>query len=443
MQVKKDIYIKTVKMLLEHGANVNLKDKKDKSALRYASCKGFTTTVKLLLNHKANVRGSDGLSDAYWNGHIEVAALLIKYGANLDCHCSTNDQTSLMIAIQRKDVKIIEQLLELGANVNIQDKRGQTALIIACKNEPEVEPLNELEKLIRELETRIVLLGKDIIEMLLSHGAHTNLKDCSGLTALFYAYKNGYDEVATMLIKHGANLDYQSKYSRRTSLMFAIQKQNTKVAKQLLEFGASVDTQNKDGQTALIIGCSNRDAEGIELLLKFGANMNIQDDSGQTALNVATLYKNIEAIQLLIKYDADMNVQNRQGHTALMIACEKGYEDIVTLLLTKEGNVNMQNKDGWTALMLACQHGHIKTIKYLIEYGADVNLVKNDGWTALTLAEMNHHTKTVDLLVEYGAMGAISPKQHFRHSTYTEEDSGYSSAEKGNQTLSSMHVYIS
>ncbi len=83
--------IETVKLLLDSGANINDKTKKGNAALMLASYKSNDTssneTVKLLLDSGAdvnlkNINDKTALNLASYNNNIETIKLLLDYGAN-------------------------------------------------------------------------------------------------------------------------------------------------------------------------------------------------------------------------------------------------------------------------------------------------------------------------------------------------------------------------
>ena len=66
------------------------------------------------------------------NGHLEIVKLLLESGANVHIK-DKGDQTALHLASRNGHLEIVKLLLESGANVNIKDKNGQTALHYASR----------------------------------------------------------------------------------------------------------------------------------------------------------------------------------------------------------------------------------------------------------------------------------------------------------------------
>ena len=76
-------------------------------------------------------------------------------------------------------LRIVRLLLDRGANVNIQNNYGQTALIVASR------------------KGRI-----DIVESLLDSGADPNIRNNDGGTALMIAEREGHDDIAELIYDH-------------------------------------------------------------------------------------------------------------------------------------------------------------------------------------------------------------------------------------------------
>lgn len=108
--------------------------------------------------------------------HKAVAALLLDYGVDVDSRSDDRGYSALMDAVQQGDEAMLRLLLEHGADVNIQSKDGQTALILAIGR-------NDLE----------------LTSLLLENGANPQLTDKLGLSALKYARLFNKPEILALL----------------------------------------------------------------------------------------------------------------------------------------------------------------------------------------------------------------------------------------------------
>jgi ankyrin repeat protein len=129
--------------------------------------KPASTPNQQLLDQKLfNVVGESELSQNPDDAQAAIAA--ITAGANVNARNRLGD-TPLLIAARNGRVNVLKVLLDKGANVNAQDdNRGQTALIVAVGNVAAGDGDNDVEAV------RLLIVG----------GADVNMKDNNGLTAL-------------------------------------------------------------------------------------------------------------------------------------------------------------------------------------------------------------------------------------------------------------------
>lgn len=71
--------------------------------------------------------GNTCLRAAIWHNQIKMVKLLIDHGANINT--KSNGDTPLHLAVRYNRVEIIKILLKNGANINIKDKYGNTPLM--------------------------------------------------------------------------------------------------------------------------------------------------------------------------------------------------------------------------------------------------------------------------------------------------------------------------
>ncbi|MGA8788730.1 MAG: ankyrin repeat domain-containing protein [Paenarthrobacter sp.] len=126
-----------VRELIAAGGNVNAKDDIQDSAFLYAGAEGFNEVLQLTLDAGADVRstnryGGTALIPASEHGHTDTVRILIAAGVPVD-HVNNLGWTAMQEAIllnnggpNQQDV--VRQLLEAGANPDIRDPQGRTAL---------------------------------------------------------------------------------------------------------------------------------------------------------------------------------------------------------------------------------------------------------------------------------------------------------------------------
>ncbi|MBV8810416.1 MAG: ankyrin repeat domain-containing protein [Acidobacteriaceae bacterium] len=121
------------KLLIDAGFDVNRPTLSGSTYLNDAALKGHEKLAQLLLDRGANLEsrnltGGTPLHDAALAGSAEVITLLLKWGAQIDALDGDAGATPLMLAASMDRVKAVEALLDNGADANVKDRIGRTAL---------------------------------------------------------------------------------------------------------------------------------------------------------------------------------------------------------------------------------------------------------------------------------------------------------------------------
>ncbi|CAE7733005.1 unnamed protein product, partial [Symbiodinium pilosum] len=110
--------------------------------------------------------------------------------------------------------------------------------------------------------------------MLLQAGADTDLQNKAGRTALMEAARSGHTEIAQLLLQTGAEtaLKVSDGCYRYTALVEAAFFGHTEIVRLLLKAGAESDLKDQFGRTALLQAASKGRRQIVQLLLQAGAN---------------------------------------------------------------------------------------------------------------------------------------------------------------------------
>ncbi|KFP60607.1 Ankyrin repeat and SOCS box protein 10, partial [Cariama cristata] len=133
--------IECAQQLLQHGASVNSRtEDEDDTALHVAARHGLTDHVQLLLRYGAeleakNEEGQTPLNAACAQPHqpqdmdryYRVCQLLVERGASINA-ADRDRQHPLHLACKNANAQVAELLLARGANVNVMNYSGNTAL---------------------------------------------------------------------------------------------------------------------------------------------------------------------------------------------------------------------------------------------------------------------------------------------------------------------------
>lgn len=124
-----------------------------------------------------------------------------------------------------------------------------------------------------------------ILNEFIEAGFDLNSQDGKGYTALILAAYNGHGEVVSQLIEAGADPCVEDKRGN-TALMGAIFKGELRIARRLLASECSPNQRNNAGQTPAMYAALFQRTEILDALREQGADLNAQDGMGNTVENL-------------------------------------------------------------------------------------------------------------------------------------------------------------
>eukprot|EP00833_Pecoramyces_ruminatium_P013063 jgi/Orpsp1_1/1187095/evm.model.d7180000055344.1 len=312
---------------------------------------------------------------------------------------TSKEYSPLTFACEKGYQDIVEILIKYGANVDTEDKKGDTPLIIACKNN-----------------------YNNIVKILIKNGANINKIN-----------KNGYIQPINISQKYDINyknymlgkfvsktFEYEdnSKFKNEkgwgySPLIIACEKGYQDIVRILIENGVDVNKENNNEDTPLIIACEHGNQDIVRILIDNKADVNKENKNGDTPLIIACEKSNQDIVRILIDNEADVNKENKNRDTPLIIACKKGNQDIVRTLIDNEADVNKENKNGDTPLIIACEKGNQGIVRILIDNKADVNKENKNGDIPLIVAFKKGHKDIMDII--YGKSNEESIKKWIKY----------------------------
>jgi len=427
-----------VALLLKSGVDVDPRDNDNKTPLLCAleGNSGDGTVPRLLLEHGASVNvwdknGQAPLHLASRYDYSDVVALLLKLGADVDA--PDNDRiTPLLCALKSNYFSSAAQvLLERGASVNVRDKDGQTPLHLASRHD-----YSDVVALLLKLGADVDALDNDRItpllcalkflyignapQVLLEHGASVHVRDKDGQTALHLALRRGFSNMVALLLQSGADIDAQDN-DDMTPLLYVVTHPNLAATTQLLlEHGASVHLRNKDGLTPLHFAVGYDRPDEVALLLQFGAPVDALDNYNRTPLHVLAFSRSGTTAPLLLQHGASVHTRSKNGQTPLHFASRYSPPDVVALLLKSGADVDAQDNNSVTPLHFALSSSlqgifidddsrdreelleeNLKTIELLLEHGANVHLQDDHGKTPVQVASAKAKQQTEQLFFRH------------------------------------------
>ncbi|XP_063333618.1 ankyrin repeat domain-containing protein 27 isoform X1 [Pelmatolapia mariae] len=150
-----------------------------------------------------------------------------------------------------------------------------------------------------------------------------NSCNVDGFTPLHVAALHGHLPLATLLIRHGANVNARTNQSA-TSLHLACQNSHIPVVRFLLECNAKLNKKDHYGNTPLIHASLRGNLDTATILLQSNALVNVANLQGNTALHEAVRGGHLVLVELLLRGGASPGIRNKRQRTPLDCAYELG-----------------------------------------------------------------------------------------------------------------------
>ncbi len=411
--------------LVEAGASIGMQSKDGQpwgngnrkfhrsAALTYAIYGGHVETVRTILE-KADEKSSDPpakllqstdiaghpltstnqalLHPAAREGHLEIAELLLKYGA--DPTQTDSDGRAPLNVAEDSGSQEVAGLLRRHEEQE-EDQTGESS---------QAGESSEPSALDQELIDAALEGSVDRVEQLIDEGADPNAKDESGLPLIRHTGVSDA-EVLKVLLKAGAAPNARdSRWA--TPLYYHISEGDIsqKLLSLLLEAGADPNAKTRTSRVSLRAATGDRDV--TRRLLEAGADPNIPGDHEERDFPLH-IEKDPEIMPLLLEAGADPNALNRQRLTPLMETAKwgGGTVDQMKCLLENGADPNIQNATGKAALHLLAENTdpdadfRQEATSLLLRHEADSSL-REDNFddTPYELAERSDNSVVMDAL---------------------------------------------
>lgn len=192
------------------------------------------------------------------------------------------------------------------------------------------------------------------MDSFIEQGANLNLRDENGNTALYTALIGNHLKMAKKLIKAGADVNAPSAENGKTPLIIA-----TSRANQIKDEVENIMQQTKKNEITEAFNLNlqkqvkhqmNIARKILLMLINNGADVNQETPLGTPLMNACTNSWNIDIIDILLKEGAQVNQRDRNGRTALFYGELFGGNKISTKLLSVGADIDIKDINGKTYL---------------------------------------------------------------------------------------------
>jgi ankyrin repeat protein len=309
-----------VELLVRKGADINICMYNQNSVLERAIISPNWDILEMVKFGKIDWGSKNGqeIQEKIKRDKLEILQFLLENGADL-----TKGEPPLIVAARCNNKEASELLIKYGAQIAIEEE---------CSKE--LKSANNKDAPIKCGETPLFYADSpDLVKFLISKGANVNLKNKDGWSALHFAARKGNLEKCKILIENKVEIDSLDKYGE-TALLKAARsgiRDSGDICSLLIENGANVNVTDRDGNTPLLLASAYSAAKRVvEILLLHNADINAKNKNGENALFKV---RSAEIAQLLISNGIDVSVIAKDGTTALLKSILNNNDPLAELIL--------------------------------------------------------------------------------------------------------------
>ena len=286
-------------------------------------------------------------------GHIQIAKILLSYGADKEMLSRVSRKRPLHLAVQAGHVAMVRYLLDNGTNIAAPDGVGAQAIhaaaglgstvILSLLLDYGAAIDSAMNNGFQPLHVASQTLNRaDVIKFLWCQGADIEAKTNDGRTPFYYASLYDYEDNMKVLLELGA--------ARSPSILStALELVSLQTIRLLLEHRVDPYRPDSDPPTALHRQLESyphyhlpNDAKIAKLLLVYGPDVDLQDSNGDTPLHRLCSrrklhlryetpnqqrYVQISLAKILSRRMRDVDTVNLAGRTALGVSMEQESKD--------------------------------------------------------------------------------------------------------------------
>ncbi|CAK9807631.1 ANK2 [Anthophora plagiata] len=419
---------RVLRLLKEQEDTIGYRDRTLRNALHYCMDAGTGGAVAAAAPELVNAPDAEGhtpLHLAVIAGDTQLVAVLLANGADVNAK-DLEGHSVLHWATVCGEAECVRLVLAAGARPSTPDLRGGSPLHYAaqCCGSAATAELAVPKK-----------VGLKVLQTLLEFGADVNAKDEDGRQPILWAASAGSVEAVLALARAGGSAAAgAADKDGLTALHCAASRGHARCVEALVNLcGAHPDHVDDNGCSALHYAATLGHADATALILKLGADPNRQDRKGRTPALCAASKGQLETLKILAQHGGSLYARTVRGTGVAHEAVASGRIELIKWLAKKRpSTLDVAIHDGKTPLHVAALHGHLDVCKVLLDNGARINAMlrtsKGNLMTALDAALYRGHRDCAKLIQMHGGTTAqqlrmqktvpnkvFATKMHMRH----------------------------
>ncbi|KAL8727534.1 MAG: hypothetical protein Q9166_005985 [cf. Caloplaca sp. 2 TL-2023] len=330
-------------------------------------------------------------------------------------------QTPLHRASRTGDLERIDELVQVGWSMSVQDHQGLSAWDVFNQTQ-ESSPRQILHERLVPATSKMAVddqQGQELLQAaacgnfskvrgILAQGVDAMFVDQENRSALFMAAQSNKICVVEYLVQaKGQELLRLKEHGwKDTPLHKAAMEGHASVLEKLLICSPDIEDQQKEGRTALYVAVDWGHKEAVGVLLDHGAQVFTQDKDKSTPLHCAAWRPRLHILRRLLEApDADKSLEhkNKWGDTPLWLALSNRHVDCANILLDHGASIHVANNDDTFVLHLAVEKDLYDFLKRNLHKFRLDEFRRRNRWgdNPLMIAEKQGKYKFVELLTRH------------------------------------------
>ncbi|XP_073725310.1 ankyrin repeat and EF-hand domain-containing protein 1 isoform X2 [Misgurnus anguillicaudatus] len=281
----------------------------------------------------------------------------------------------LLQYVRAKNKSKVKKMVRIGVYnlINLTEpEQGHSALNLAC-----------------------VANDGDMVQFLLSLGAHPDIQDIRGCTPVMLAAQLGFNNIVALLAEHNANMNLKDEEGKGV-LFYCIfpSEEHASCLQIALNFKADVNDVSDAGEPVFVFACENaKTCEDLCLsILEGGANLNAVDEvTGHTALMEASKAGAVKLVRAILQRGGNPNNRSKEGLCAAHFAADGGFLEVLMVLSAYSADLGVSTSSGNTPLHFAASGGFKACCRFLAQRGCDPKQKNLDGQLPSQIAKNRGH----------------------------------------------------